>query len=241
MRRTAGGRWQDGVVLDAVAEWDWWQVLAVSVVLNAATLATSVVLWHGLVRRWDLTDQTRVPERSEVLLTASTVAINALALLPGWWLWREGWIELAPSSLGRTAIDLVYLIVGVDAVMYGVHRVFHWGLLYRWFHRIHHVPDRRMTPVSLFVMHPLEAAGFSVVLLGLMALVDVTLASVVVFFGLNLTVGTLAHLPRRPGAAERWWDRWLGGTVPHQGHHADEAADFGFYTQVIDRVLGTSS
>lgn len=226
-------------MLDAVAQWSGWQVLALGVVLNVATLATSMALWHLLVRRRSLADLTRPPERSEVVLTASTVAVNAAALVPGWWLWREGWIHLAPPGLARTVLDVAYLVVGVDVVMYAVHRIFHWGLLYRWFHRIHHVPDRRMTAVALFVMHPLEAAGFAIVLLGLMGLVDVTLSSVVAFFGLNLLVGTVAHLPWRPGTPDRWWQRWLGGSAPHQGHHADEAAAFGFYTQVIDRVLGT--
>jgi lathosterol oxidase len=114
-------------------------------------------------------------------------------------------------------------------------------VLYLWFHRIHHVPDRRMTAVALFVMHPLEAVGFASVLLVLMALVPVTLASVVLFFGLNLVVGTIAHLPWRDGTPERWWDRWLGGPALHQAHHEHERADYGFFTHVYDRVLGTRS
>ncbi|MGN6695092.1 MAG: sterol desaturase family protein [Aquihabitans sp.] len=227
-------------MLDAVADWSWWEVLAVGIVLNVATLISSILLWDRIVRWRGLGDLTRRPTRAEWLLTASTVAVNASALLPGWWLWREGRIELAPPALGRTLIDVVFLVAGVDTVMYFVHRIFHHGLLYRWFHRIHHVPDRRMSPVALFVMHPLEAAGFSFVVLVLMALVPVTLASVVLFFSANLVVGTLAHLPRRAGAPERWWDRWLGGPAPHQAHHEHEPSCFGFFTQVWDRVLGTA-
>ena len=65
--------------------------------------------------------------------------------------------------------------------------------------------------------------------------------SVVLFFGLNLVVGTVAHLPWREGTPERWGDRWSGGPALHQAHHEHERADYGFFTQVWDRVLGTRS
>lgn len=209
-------------------------------VVNAATVAASVALWRVALARASGTP-TRSPTRQEVALTASTAAVNAVALLPAWWLWRRGTLTLAdPSPLAAVA-GFAYLVAVVETAMYLLHRLFHTDLLYRWFHRVHHVDDRRMHPLALFVMHPAEPLGFALVVGLAIVAVPVPLAAIVAFFGLNLAMGTLAHLPAPALDGDRWSDRWLGGAVLHQGHHRTPEGDFGFFTQVWDRVLGTRS
>lgn len=111
--------------------------------------------------------------------------------------------------------------------------------LWRLTHGTHHTGNDRMCTVSLFVMHPAEPAGFAGVVLVLLLLWPVSFLAIATFFGINLVIGTLAHLPVDAARRVRWTDRNVGGAVLHQGHHRDEAANFGFFTAFWDTALRT--
>ncbi len=219
----------------------WWEILLAAVVLNVVTTGASAALWHLLVRRRSVSSRTRRVTHRDLWLTSSTTLTNAVTLVPAWWAWQQGWIELAPGGLLRAALDLGYLIVGLDLTMYALHRLFHLEPLYGLFHAIHHTDDERMSPVTLFVMHPAEAAGFGAVT-GLMMLIHpVSMPGVVAFFVLNLVVGTVAHVPAPDQVHVNWTDSWLGGAALHNDHHRQPDTAFGFFTQLWDRSLGTRS
>ena len=154
----------------------WVEILAASIALNIGTVAASIALWRLLVGRRAVGAATRQVGARDIRLAASTTLVNAIIVLPVWWLWRRGQIELADPSIGETFVGAAYLLVGLDLAMYVLHRTFHTGELYRWFHSWHHTDDERMTPLTLFVMHPAEAAGFGAVTAGLMWLYPVSVA-----------------------------------------------------------------
>lgn len=214
---------------------EWWEIALVSILLNLSTVTNSVVLFRLLVRERAVSAQVRRPNGRDRSLTASTTFVNAAAVLPPWWLWSRGTIELASPSL-RIVLEVLYLTVAIDTAMYALHRISHHGVLFRWFHQVHHSDDRPPSELTLFVMHPVEAAGFSTVMIALMLLWPVSVPAIAVFFGLNLVVGTVAHVPLvTPGR----WENILGGSRLHQVHHEETNANFGFFTQVWDRALGT--
>jgi sterol desaturase/sphingolipid hydroxylase (fatty acid hydroxylase superfamily) len=214
----------------------WWQVALLGVVVNVATVASSVALWHVVVAQRALRGRARAVVRRDRVLAGSTIAVNSAALVAGWWAWQEGLVELVDPSLPRTAIEVAYLFVGLETIMYAVHRTFHLDPLYGWFHAVHHTGDEQMGPLTLFVMHPLEPAGFALAMLVLLVAWPVSVAAVVVFYGINLVVGTVAHVPSPPSAAA---PAVLGGAALHQGHHAAPRTNYGFFTTFWDRVLGT--
>ncbi len=224
--------WADGAA--------WFEIAAASLVLNVGTVIASVCLWRLLIARRTVDDAVRRVDRRDVRLTASTTLVNAAVALPAWWLWREGIVEIDEPSVVGVVADTVVLLVGLDLSMYVLHRVFHQGVLYRWFHAWHHTGDERMTPVTLCVMHPFEAAGFGLATLGLMWSSPVSVPAVLAFFTINLIVGTVAQVPRSddPAAVEPTVG-WFGGSSLHAGHHARPDTNFGFFTQVWDRLLGT--
>ena len=85
-------------------------------------------------------------------------------------------------------------------------------------------------------MHPVEAAGFSTVMVALMLLWPVSVPAIAIFFALNLLIGTVAHVPLVALGA---LDNVLGVSRLHQTHHEDPDTNFGFFTQIWDRALGT--
>ncbi len=202
---------------------------------RGATVASSVMLFRLNVQRRAVAGRIRTSTTRDRLLALSTTFVNTIAVFPPWWLWSRGTIELADPTL-RLVLEVVYLTVAIDAAMYVLHRISHQGFLFRWFHRVHHTDDRPPCDLTLFVMHPVEAAGFSTVMIGLMLLWPVSVPAIAIFFGLNLLIGTVAHVPL---ASSGGWDNILGGSRLHQTHHEDSNTNFGFFTQFWDRALGT--
>jgi lathosterol oxidase len=222
-----------------VQDLGWWEVTLVGLVLNLATVGASFVLWSRLVHRRGVRAQTRPVGRRDVVLASTTTLVNALALLPAWWLWREGHLEVADPSLLGTIAGTAYLLVGLETAMYAIHRTFHVGWLYRRFHQVHHTDDEAMTALSLFVMHPLEPLGFALVTGALLVAVPVPFAAIGAFFTVNLVLGTVAHVPLDPTVPASRGDAWMGGSRLHQAHHARPQSAYGFFTTGWDRLLGT--
>lgn len=227
---------------DYFSETSWYVVLAWCLLLNVATTLSAAILWRVLVGRWVLSDHPNGNISTRALvLTGTTTLTNALVILPAWWLWIEGHLTLAAPSLGGALWQFLALTLFVDTAMYGVHRVFHFGVLYRWFHSWHHRDDSP-SAVLLLVMHPFEASGFGLLILVAMLLVPLSVPAVAAFFGLNLVMGVCAHVPTArlgPVLSRFAPSRWVAGF--HEQHHQSERTNFGFFTPLWDSVLGTRS
>lgn len=213
----------------------WWEIGLVAAGLNFFTITGSVILFRFLVGRRSVSGRIRKPTTRDRLLSVSTTFVNTIVILPPWWLWSRGTLELAPPSKWLI-LEVLYLTLALDAAMYVLHRLFHQRLLFQWFHQVHHTDDRPPCDLTLFVMHPAEAAGFGTVVAALVLVWPVSVPAVAVFFGLNLVVGTIAHVPLR---SPEGWGSVLGGSRLHQPHHEDPNTNFGFFTQFWDRALGT--
>lgn len=229
--------WDHGLVLEWFRDASPLVVLAVAVGENISINAASAVVWRLTAGAWG----TRPINQRDIRLTASTTLINSLVVMPGWWLWREGYLDLAPISPTRWILETVYLLLIVDIAMYVAHRACHWNLFYERFHSWHHRDDHP-TALSLFVMHPFEAAAFGVTVIIAMLVYPVSLIAVTLFFTANLLVGTYAHLPDDvigPKVGKVRPLAWIQGF--HQRHHAEPSKNFGFFSPVWDRFGGTKA
>lgn len=185
----------------------------------------------------------RVPppvDRTELGLAACTVVLNALVTAAGYQLYLSGILRFREDVGLRFCLDALVLLMGMDFLMYWLHRLAHFDLLYVM-HRPHHryVHPR---PLDLFVLSPLETVSFGGLWLAFLCLYSPSWLAVVLYLTLNVFFGVLGHtgvelLPRSwlraPGV------RWLGTSLFHAGHHADERHNFGFYTILWDRLFGT--
>lgn len=176
----------------------------------------------------------------EVGLAACTVVLNALVTAAGYQLYLWGVLEFRADVGPRFLLDAAVLLLGMDFLMYWLHRVAHLRWLY-FIHRPHHryIHPR---PLDLFVLSPFETVSFGGLWLAFLCVYSPSWLAVVLYLTLNVFFGVLGHtgvelLPpswtRAPGI------RWLGTSLFHAGHHADEAHNFGFYTVLWDKVFGT--
>jgi sterol desaturase/sphingolipid hydroxylase (fatty acid hydroxylase superfamily) len=110
-------------------------------------------------------------------------------------------------------------------------------------HRLHHEFDRPHV-LTLFVVHPIETFGFGLLWLAVLLVYPSSWLGIALYVTINLAAGVLGHLGVEP--FPRWWTRipvarHIGTSTFHAQHHQDVHHNFGFYTVVWDRLLGTLS
>jgi sterol desaturase/sphingolipid hydroxylase (fatty acid hydroxylase superfamily) len=119
------------------------------------------------------------------------------------------------------------------------HRLAHHELAFRWVHGVHHRYDRPR-PLTLFVLHPLEVLGFGGLWIAVLTTHAFSLGGLLLYLTLNTTYGVVGHTGVEP-LPPRWERvlRLVGTSTFHAHHHQDPRSNYGFYTTVWDRLLGT--
>lgn len=211
---------------------------------NVLMFFVSLVVGHLLVRaarRRPVTPPPDPLEWREVFWAAVCVVLNGLVAFAGWVLWRAGVIHIRHGGGWRLVLDVVVLLVAMDFLMYVLHRLAHIRWVYPLAHATHHLYDRPR-PLNLFVLSPFEVLGFGALWLALITVYSSTWTGMLTYLGLNLAFGTLGHLGVEPfpRSIGRWpLLRHVGSSTFHANHHQDGAHNFGFYTDVWDRLFGT--
>jgi lathosterol oxidase len=212
-------------------------------VLNVATFGLTLLagcLVSATFGRRRIVPPARALSRQEVICTAAGIAVNTLVTVAGWFLWEEGVLEIRRDTGWRAWLDFPILVLVMDVGMYALHRVAHT----RWFfpiHRLHHEYDRPWA-LTLFVVHPLETLGFGMLWLVVVVLCRPSWLGLSLYMGANLAAGMLGHVGVEP--FPRWWSRMpvlreVGTSTFHAQHHLDVHHNYGFYTLIWDRLLGT--
>jgi len=151
-----------------------------------------------------------------------------------WMMAHRAWSAAALGNIGGTTVGYV----AITFVYYFWHRARHASpFLWRWFHQVHHSPQR-LEVVASFYKHPLEIAANGL------------LTSAVLYLGIGLDAPTAALVVTLTGLAELFyhWNvstpRWLGylfqrpesHCVHHEmGRHAHNYADL----PIWDMLFGT--
>ena len=94
-----------------------------------------------------------------------------------------------------------------------------------------------MSLLSLYVMHPLEAFGFGVILISLLMIYTIDTSALLVFLFFNWILGVFAHSGIEPSQGK--WGNYICMTRFHQIHHESHNANFGFFTPIMDTLLRT--
>jgi sterol desaturase/sphingolipid hydroxylase (fatty acid hydroxylase superfamily) len=211
---------------------------------SLAMFAGCQIAGQALVRIFRRSPVTPPPDPvalRQIALAACCVLLNAVVTLAGWALWRRGIIVVRRDAGARAWLDALVLLVAMDALMYLLHRAAHHPLLYPLVHRAHH-ERRHPRPLDLFVLHPAEVAGFGALWLVVLCVYPGSWRGIVSFLTLNAVFGTVGHLGVEP--LPRAWAhvpilKHLGTSTFHAEHHMDGRFNFGFYTDVWDRILRT--
>ncbi len=169
--------------------------------------------------------------KQDVKASLIIVLVNILTAIPGYLLYLNGSIVFTDEFFFR---DLVLLILVFDFFMYFLHFLSHkmWPL--KILHKHHH-SHTFFNEFSLYVMHPLEAFFFGLVLTLSAYVFNLNLLSFLIFITFNWAYGVVAHLNTNSTKRARFW----GNNVFHKEHHAESNGNYGFYTVLWDSVFST--
>ncbi len=231
-------------MLDYLKSLSSFEAAAVFLIANTVIFAGSVALcWllGCLFNKQRIFDQWQPLRPVEALAAAGSVFFNAGISVIGWLLWKHGWITLKAGNPAFFVIDCLAMLLAMDFGMYVLHRFVHHPRLFALFHRFHHRHETT-NPISLFVLHPLEVAGFGALMILFLAIYPMSFWGLTAYLTLNVLWGTLGHsgvepFPKKmltiPGL------RLLGTSTFHAEHHERPHFNFGFYTLIWDTLFGT--
>jgi sterol desaturase/sphingolipid hydroxylase (fatty acid hydroxylase superfamily) len=235
-------------VAGAILAWlegaPWWQLGGAFLLENAFLLLAAVVIGEWLAGRLRLARASGPAHEvtwREWRLAGLNVLLNTAITLLGCWLWRQGIIRFRRDTGIGAWLDVLVLLLAMDLAMYLLHRLAHLPGLYALAHETHHRYEAPR-PLTLFLLNPIENLAFGVLWLAAIAVYESSWLGMMVYLALNLASGTIGHLGvdvlpeewRAPAAASI-----LAGSRFHGRHHADRETNFGFYTVLWDRLLGT--
>ncbi len=203
----------------------------------------ALVLW-----KWDLFASRKLqpgkwPEWRLVRKALVQYVVESYVLFP-----LMGYFVLTPLLLTRAATELPSLVAGTlqvvamllmtDVLFYTIHRVLHWGPLYRRVHRKHH--EFTVTTVLSFeYSHPLETVGniatvtLPPLLLGAHPVLHAVLIALRMWESFDCHCGY--DLPL-------WLSPWqlVRATARHDYHHSKNMGSYGMFA-FLDIALGTSA
>lgn len=229
--------------IQTVLTQDYFTIVGFAIVLNTLLIAGSILFylsWHALVKNKVEVNAYQPIVSSDVVAVGSTLLCNVIVFVFGAFLWREGYlaVNFDGLSIGGVIFQLLVLILVVDFWMYVFHKIAHSKLLYQFVHGKHH-EHIGVNALSLFVLSPLEAIGFGLMLMAILLFYPFHYLSVGLYFVINVLWGTIGHFNRVGKISSKGWNTWLGTASFHNMHHIEPQKNFGFYTTLWDRLFRT--
>jgi lathosterol oxidase len=177
----------------------------------------------------------------EYWLCLLTNLINTAITYLGFWLWQHHYIRLEFSVSGHLVTDFFILFLAMDLAMYIFHYIIHHTAAYKAIHGLHH-QYHNPSPIDLYVLHPLETVGFGALWLIVLSAYYFNFYAVIAYLTLNVIFGIIGHLGFEPlpkSISTNPFFKYWGTSSFHHNHHLDINCNFGFYTSIWDRLLGT--
>lgn len=205
-----------------------------------------LVFWKWFYPKWEARrispeDPTPGQIRREIGMSAVSMTIFLLPVMIGLYTARAGYSKLyfRADEYGWTwyALSYVALFFWHDTYFYWTHRLMHWGPIYRLVHRVHHL-SRHPTPFTAFSFHPLEALIEGLPVVALSFLVPLHVGATALFTLFSLAFNVYGHLGFRVWN-HRGVAKYLNSTEDHGAHHERFLGNYGLYTSLWDRAMGT--
>ena len=184
--------------------------------------------------------------RREIAYSASTALVFSLVGTGIVFGTRAGvfhvYTRVASHGWAYLVLSVAALLALQDTYFYWTHRAMHHRWLFGWMHLAHH-RSHNPSPFAAYAFSPAEAlvhAGFVPLMLLWLPLHTFALFA---FLAVMILRNVLGHLgielfPR--GFARGRLTRWSTTTTHHALHHRRSSTNFGLYSTVWDRLMGTT-
>lgn len=204
-------------------------------------LVTALALLFGWLTLKISKKPIKPASRNEVLICLLTNVINTVITYAGFWLFKHGYLHVTFEINWAIVFDFILLFLLIDLAMFVFHYMIHHSAVYKVVHRFHHHYTDPI-PIDLFVLHPIETIGFGSLWLIILALYGFNFYAVLIYLTANLFFGIMGHLGIEPVPAsvrKMAPFKYLGTPSFHHRHHLEIDFNFGFYTNIWDRLFKT--
>lgn len=148
---------------------------------------------------------------------------------------------VSPGGWPAAVVAFVAVVGFNDLWFYGVHRMLHTPWWFRHVHAVHH-RSVEVNPLSSYSFHVVEAVLLTGWIVPAVLVAPVPLPVLVAAQAAGLANNLMAHLGFEVLPA--WWTRapglrWTNSATFHAMHHARYRGNYGLFTRLWDRLLGT--
>jgi len=215
-----------------------YQLWAILLFENAGITILTLVAGRVILKIYNQPQQPITYKQWQVC--SITNILNTVVTYVGFWLWANHYINVETSFSGNVVTDSVILFFAMDILMYLFHYLIHHSLLYKSVHYFHHL-SVNPTPIDLFILHPIETITFGGLWLGVLLCYTFNLYAIAIYLAINVFFGMIGHLgiDQSPARSAKSLFKYLGTSVFHHDHHQYPDHNYGFYTSIWDRLLGT--
>lgn len=158
---------------------------------------------------------------------------------------EAGWMTEPGAAEGWTPLGIVGLVVGLivfnDFWFYCVHRTLHHPKLFKHIHAVHH-RSIDTSPFTSYSFHVVEGALINLWIFPFFMLFEIPLVAIAIVFVIGTANNVMAHLGYE--FLPKWWVKvpllkWTNTATFHSLHHAKSHGNYGLFSRVWDRLLGT--
>jgi len=123
--------------------------------------------------------------------------------------------------------------------LYCLHYLLHNNFIYKLIHSQHHSAIKPK-PVHLFTIHPAETITYGILWLTALSIYSFNLYAIIIYLVVHVLFGINAHLGIDQPSKRNIFSEYFISSQFHRNHHYNIQKNYGFYTNIWDKVFGTA-
>jgi len=128
-----------------------------------------------------------------------------------------------------------------DAYFYWSHRLMHHPKIFKYVHLIHH-KSTNPSPWTAYAFHPFEAVIEASIITVIAFSIPTHRSAIFIYTLFQIAYNVYGHLgfeifPKKFNT--HWFGKWLNTSVAHNMHHRYFVKNYGLWTTIWDRMMGT--
>lgn len=130
-----------------------------------------------------------------------------------------------------------------DAYFYWSHRLMHHPKIFKYVHLIHH-KSTNPTPWTAYAFHPTEAVIEALIVPVIAFTIPTHQSAIILYMLFQITYNVYGHLGYEifpKNFNKNVFGKWVNTSVSHNMHHKYFVKNYGLWTTIWDRLMGTMS
>lgn len=176
----------------------------------------------------------------------SALSIGIFAAISVWTLfvikpYTNIYKNISDYGLPYYYFTFVWMFFLHDAYFYWGHRLMHHPKIFKYVHLIHH-KSTNPSPWTAYAFHPLEALYEALIVTVFAFSIPIHRSAIVIYMIFQIAYNVYGHLGYEifpAGLHKHKIGKWFNTSVSHNMHHKYSIKNYGLWTTIWDRLMGT--